>query len=107
MNIFSTCIFKQFELVSIIYAIRVVVVFSKYVCIQLTQKVMVLFSSNKDCWKGTIPGRVLQLGPSRCGIRELHSEDKYTGSLESMDAAGYFRSGFPELVEIWHTVKSV
>jgi hypothetical protein len=28
-------------------------------------------------------------------------------SLKSMDAAGYFGSGLPELVEIWHTVSSV
>jgi hypothetical protein len=30
-----------------------------------------------------------------------------TGSLKSMDTAKYFQNGLAELVEIWHTIKSV
>jgi hypothetical protein len=32
---------------------------------------------------------------------------KYTGSLKSMDTGKYFQNGLAELVEIWHTVRSV
>jgi hypothetical protein len=31
----------------------------------------------------------------------------YTGLLKSMDTANYFQNGLAELVEIWHTVRSI
>jgi hypothetical protein len=34
-------------------------------------------------------------------------KNSYTGSLKSMDTTKYFQNGLAELLEIWHTVRSI
>jgi hypothetical protein len=45
--------------------------------------------------------------PSMQGTAILRSLIDYTESLISMDTAEYFQNSLAELVEIWHTVRSV